>query len=287
MIKRIIRNRLLFILGLRQSLLRRSINNRKQPLKLWYWRHENAKGNFGDEITPEIILSIFGYRTEWTPITECEIIGAGSILETAIESNNTSIKVWGSGFIVPPKKGETKERASGLDYYVVRGEETRSRIDKPHIPLGDPGLLANIVYQKSNNKSNKIGVVAHYVDVSHEVVSKMRNDYRFIVIDPLDRPQEVARQITECKLILSSSLHGLIFADSFGIPNIHIQFSDLVVGGEYKFRDYYSSINKQYKKADATRVLDDDYLRELEHGYEKVINLRKIQRGIIGAFPYK
>ena len=59
------------------------------------------------------------------------------------------------------------------------------------------------------------------------------------------------------------------------------------MGGEYKFRDYYSSIAKQYKKADVARILDDDYLRELENDYEKVINLRKIQRGIIGAFPYK
>lgn len=286
MIKKIIRNRLLFILGLRLSYLRRSINNRRKPLKLWYWRRENSKGNFGDEITPEIILNIFGYRTEWTPINECKIIGAGSILETAIESNNKTIKVWGSGFIVPPKKSATKELGS-LGYYLVRGEVTRSRINKPHIPLGDPGLLANIVYQKSNNRHNKIGVVAHYVDASHETVSKMRRDNRFVVIDPLDRPQEVARQITECRLIISSSLHGLIFADSFGIPNIHIQFSDLVVGGEYKFRDYYSSINRQYKKADVARILDDEYLQGLENDYKKVINLRKIQRNIIRAFPYK
>lgn len=286
MIKKIIRNRLLFILGLRLSYLRRSINNRRQPLKLWYWRRENSKGNFGDEITPEIILNIFGYRTEWTPINECEIIGAGSILETAIESNNKSIKVWGSGFIVPPKKNDTKELGI-LDYYLVRGEVTRSRINKPDIPLGDPGLLANVVYQKSNNRHNKIGVVAHYVDAGHETVSKMRRDNRFVVIDPLDRPQEVARQITECRLIISSSLHGLIFADSFGIPNIHIQFSDLVVGGEYKFRDYYSSINKQYEKADVARILDDEYLQGLENDYKKVINLRKIQRNIIRAFPHK
>lgn len=287
MIKKIIRNGLLFILGLRQSLLRRLINSRKQPLKLWYWRHENSKGNFGDEITPEIILSIFGYRTEWASIEKCEIIGAGSILETAIESNNKSIKVWGSGFILPPEKGKTKKDISNLDYYVVRGEKTRSRINKSHIPLGDPGLLANIVYQKSNNKSNKIGVVAHYVDANHETVSKMRGDDRFVIIDPLNRPQDVAREITECKLILSSSLHGLIFADSFGIPNIHVQFSDLVVGGEYKFRDYYSSISRQYKKANVARVLDDDYLHELQNNYKKITNLRKLQRGIIRAFPYK
>ena len=47
--------------------------------------------------------------------------------------------------------------------------------------------------------------------------------------------------LTKCERVLSSSLHGLIISDSFGIPNMRIVLSDSVIGGDYKFSDYYSA----------------------------------------------
>jgi pyruvyltransferase len=35
-------------------------------------------------------------------------------------------------------------------------------------------------------------------------------------------------------------LHGLILADAYGVPNVWAKFSDRLVGGDWKFRDYYS-----------------------------------------------
>ena len=42
-------------------------------------------------------------------------------------------------------------------------------------------------------------------------------------------------------MILSSSLHGLVAADSFGIPNIRMVCSDRIYGGDFKYDDYYSA----------------------------------------------
>ena len=58
------------------------------------------------------------------------------------------------------------------------------------------------------------------------------------------------RQIAECRFILSSSLHGLIIADSMGIPNLHVEFGDRLLGDGYKFDDYYSAYGLTHKPYD-------------------------------------
>lgn len=55
-----------------------------------------------------------------------------------------------------------------------------------------------------------------------------------------------------CKCILSSSLHGLIFADALGIPNRRIVLSDEIIGGDLKFDDYYSVYYENPEEAPET-----------------------------------
>lgn len=287
---RIIKDIELWLFGLKYSFFRRRYNSRhKEPLKLWYWRYgsENEAGNFGDEITKDIILKLFGYNSIWKPVNECEIIGAGSVIESTLnEASNNIINIWGSGFIIP---GETYNTSNikNIHFCAVRGHISRDRLGNPDIVTGDPGLLANIVYKRSSQRSEKIGVVVHYVDEDQLVVQRMKKDDRFIMIDPIDSPQNVVKKITECQLILSSSLHGLVFADSFGIPNAHIRLSDKVVGGNYKFRDYYSAIGITYHPADIEKLFDDDYLASLRKNYQPITGLCQIQRKLVRAFPYK
>lgn len=50
----------------------------------------------------------------------------------------------------------------------------------------------------------------------------------------------VYEQIGSCEYVLSSSLHGLIISDSFGIPNLHIKVTNNMRGDGFKFEDYYS-----------------------------------------------
>ena len=35
-------------------------------------------------------------------------------------------------------------------------------------------------------------------------------------------------------------MHGLVLADALGIPNRRARVSDRLIGGDYKFADYYS-----------------------------------------------
>ena len=264
--------------GLRYHIWKRRNNIKKQPIRCYWF---NGRKNFGDMITEDIVRELFGYRIIWCPKEYSNLVGAGSILTQGI---GEKAYVWGSGII---EDGDSYRE--NLIFCAVRGKSTRSRIDKKwsNIPIGDPGLLANITYPVSGIKNNKIGIMPHYVDENHPVINKMRHDDRYIIMNVADSPQENAEKISQCKLVLSSSLHGLIFADSFGIPNVHIQLSDKVIGGEYKFKDYCSAINKKYKQANIDKIFDQKYLDELIADYQPIRNLKKIQRKLIKAFPYK
>lgn len=280
---RITRDQLLWLRGLKKDFFTRRRNAHKEAIATFWWQEaENEIINFGDEITRDIIQSIFGYNCRLASIDECELIGAGSILEiAAARVNNNTIKVWGSGFI----GHDSSDNVHDTVFYAVRGEKTRARIGNRKIPIGDPGLLANIVYPKSKCSSGKIGVVAHYADHDLPIIKQFHSDKRFVLINPLQSPAEVAKQITDCRLILSSSLHGLIFSDSYNIPNIHLKLSDRLTGGIYKFEDYCSAVGKKYHAADIKKVFNDRYLDDIQNSYEPIRNLRSIQRALIRSFP--
>ena len=284
---KLFKNELLAFQGLKYSVLRRRQNIKKQPIKLYWW-HDRGNGivNFGDEITKDILMQLFGYRSIHATQNEAELIGAGSILEIASNrEGNNEMYVWGSGFMW--KDEQQAGRLERLHFCAVRGTHSRDRlgVERSGIALGDPGLLANIVYKKSTIVTDKIGIVAHFVDANEPLVQQLREDKRFKMINPLRSPEEVAFDITSCKLVLSSSLHGLIFADSFNIPNMHIQLSGNVAGGTYKFEDYYSATNRIYRGADVSRVFDKRYLEEISATFQPVDNLRKIQKDLVRSFP--
>jgi pyruvyltransferase len=48
----------------------------------------------------------------------------------------------------------------------------------------------------------------------------------------------------ECEKIISSSLHGLIISDAYGIPNARVNVSNKLFGGDFKFIDYYKSVDR-------------------------------------------
>src|SRR5690606_5814540 len=53
--------------------------------------------------------------------------------------------------------------------------------------------------------------------------------------------EELVDRVCECEVIASSSLHGLIVADAYEIPRVWLKLSDNILGGEFKFLDYFST----------------------------------------------
>lgn len=256
----------------------------KRPLRIYWWRYEYPeKLNFGDEITPLLIEKIFKQRTAWAEPSNCQLVGAGSIIEVLQQnSKKNPIHVWGSGFIRP---GGSNDR-DNLIFDAVRGNLSLSRIDK-NVPLGDPGILASVAFPeiRPTLKKYKIGLLPHYVDYDSPALRYLKKQPSTLIINPLWPVEKVLKSVVACEIVFSSSLHGLIVSDSFGIPNYWMPLSDSLTGGSYKFKDYYSAYGEKPKPVKPEELVGAR-IDALLHASKPRKSIQKIQEKLIEAFPF-
>lgn len=194
--------------------------------------------NFGDELSPWLIKKITGYETLQNEGQGPTYIAIGSIINRVRDKT----VVWGTGSFgpEPPRQINVKAR-----YCAVRGPLTRARIlDRggqcPRI-YGDPALLVPFFYQPQTVKKHEVGLVMRWSDKSW--LEKSVGDGVEMIDLGTSNVEHVLDKILSCKRIITSSLHGLIIADAYGIPNAWL-YSDSPKGREFKFYDYFLSVNK-------------------------------------------
>lgn len=232
-----------------------------QPIKLYYAR----LNNMGDLLNEIIVERVMGFKVERCSVLTGEMSAIGSHLGMYTYHGNPLMRaqqlingkkfphvdVWGTGFInYDDANGHFFKR--DMRFCAVRGELTRKNVErmlgrKLDIPTGDAGILADALLDDLPEKRYDIGIVPHICDLKDEGLESLVAGYEnAILINVKDEPIDVIRQIAECKTVISSSLHGLIVADSFNIPNMHLVFSDRPLGDGYKFDDYYSAYGVQH-----------------------------------------
>ena len=196
-------------------------------------------GNAGDMVAALLAEHVLGHPVTLASPEEATLTTTGSILHHLPETYSGVI--WGSGLMFR----DMEINLPNADIRCVRGPLTAARVNGglgPEVALGDAALLANeLPFPWSREKRYTVGVIPHYMDIDNEVVKEWLVGHPGTTsIDICGRVPDVLRAITECQYILSSSLHGLIFADALGVPSAWIVLSDLIAGGEFKFRDYYA-----------------------------------------------
>lgn len=198
--------------------------------------------NVGDLLNINIIEYYSGKNVVKVPIKSnfkhCLVIG--SVLQNMTQRS----VVFGSGLIHDSKAQGIKELG---DIRALRGHLTLECLEKKfnkkiNVPLGDPALLFPKIYNPEIEAKYNFGLVLHYVDESHNIkalVEKMGGR----VISVKQSPKSFVDEIKSCKCIISSAMHGLILSDAYDIPNKRVILSDKIVGGNFKFSDYYSTTN--------------------------------------------
>lgn len=226
------------------------------------------KRNFGDELNIYLLKSLLPDRhfvnyidtCNWASKNATNYLVIGSLIE---EFTTPMSEIWGAGAI---EGGKHPLKHKPKKVFAVRGELTRqylldNGVDCPPI-YGDPALLMPLIYRPEIHKINDIGLIPHVSEINHPQVQRLITEgAKLIRLDEYDSWQNVIDEICCCKTILSSSLHGLIISDAYSIPNQWITFSDNLIGGHFKFQDYFSAVGRKIDQP--MKIVSDTTLLDL------------------------
>ena len=261
LIKYINRNR-----GILSDLNRPVIQNR---VNLHWWQPTDGRQNVGDRLSPVIVENMkerYGIQCSYHVNTTRHLYAIGSIIDGGYQSAT----IWGSGILSGNRKFWWR-RIRKLDVRAVRGPETRRTLLENGIACpevyGDPAILLPLFYSPSPScKKYKYRVIHHHLfeQQCEFGLSPLTDDWKSFI-----------DEIVKSELIISSSLHGIILAEAYGVPAILLGTNlDL-----FKFRDYYYSTGRfDYPIAESIQ-------EALRTQPAPLPDLSKLQNDLIRSFP--
>ena len=226
-------------------------------MKIYYWKE---KKNFGDLLSSLLISRFSHLSSKWAKPEDAELVISGSILEHLPED-------WG-GVIAGAGKlhEESVLEFPNAKILALRGPLSAKGF-KGNFVLGDPGLLADELVPLEDKRYD-LGIIPHWTDnkLEHNPIFKKYNPK---IIRVRDDPLEVIKEIGRCKKIVSSSLHGIILADAFGIPR-RIEIAPRMIthkyqeGGLFKWMDYSASLGVKLQVG-ITQEIDRNIIQEIQY----------------------
>lgn len=265
----------------------------KKPL---YFLYDEGPNNLGDVFNP-YLLDFFGVnyitligdqKRKWHGVDKIDLMAVGSTLQRVVNPSylkaqymrlykHKVLNIYGTGFI--------EERKSPHEYFIrplnilaLRGEVTKKRCEEilkrklDGIALGDPGLLFSKIFPDSGSyKRYDVGIVPHYIHKLNKYLNNIQlRKLKYKIIDIQNGVENTLTDIRDCRFILSSAMHGIIAADSYGIPNKWFKLDIPVVGDEYKYHDYYSAfgIYNQTPINLVSEIIMDEDIQKLASDYK-------------------
>lgn len=197
----------------------------------WWEAHEGI--NFGDDLSRVIVERILGHSVRHRVLESNGklLLAAGSILHYARDGD----VIWGSGFRENPL---LENRFRHLDVRAVRGPRTREflltmGIDCPKI-YGDPAVLMGHLFPEFKKEEP----IYDYIIIPNIGEIQCFINYKNVVL-PTSPWKEIVKKMMQSRLVISSSLHGIIVAESFGIPARLLKMT--WIEPLLKYQDYYES----------------------------------------------
>lgn len=203
-------------------------------IKAFWYKSKNV----GDTLTPIIVEHFTGQPVQYVErTTRGKLLAVGSIMN-ALRLNDV---VWGAGVL---RQTDSFINRKNFTVLAVRGKLSEAKLHKEVGVYGDPALLLPLMYNPPVECQYEVGYIPHYVE---KAIAAEHHDFsrpEVLFIDVEDDWKTVVENIKSCKRIVSSSLHGIIIAEAYGIPAEWIYYTDKVIGQGFKFRDYLTGTGR-------------------------------------------
>jgi len=275
-----------------------------EEIGLYYYKCANA----GDMLNEILIDRLFHIRTKEENFGKSDMIAVGSVMERivrgvpateyikkvqSVADKTRTLHVWGTGFIRAYEDFSDMEFIRPVHICAVRGELTKKAIEKiTGQPLScvtaDPGILAPLLLKQLPEKKYTLGIIPHVIEREAEAYKSIsERQPGSAVIDLTAHPVDVLNKIAACETVISTSLHGLIFADALGIPSRWCELTDKILGNGFKYRDYYSAFGIEETAFDL-KGGEFPTPEEIKQNYKvKIKDVKKKQKELIQCFPYR
>lgn len=249
----------------------------KNQVNLEWWKGKTNVGDYLANVVYEWMLQQRAIDKHTNVGKTKHLLTIGSILAMG----NFDATVWGSGIHVTWSISQIfKQRHyRRYDIRAVRGPITKKILDAagykcPDI-FGDPAILMPLIYLPNKiEKKYDISVVEHLTDNDTNVNDDLCN---FINVKTEDYKYFID-EIVSSRKIISSSLHGIILAETYGIPAV---FWNKNMNSEVmKFYDWYLGTGRSDIKI--ANSLDEAINMEPM----KLPNLSEMRERLISVFPY-
>lgn len=261
-----------------------SIIEERKPIYINAWVDTDKEGNlknrnWGDDINIYFLSEICNrdvkiYDKTNRKDTNYQVIG--SIICNTLTNNRTVI--WGSG--IPDDR--TNLTIKPKKVCAVRGPMTRKKLISKGISCpevyGDPALLLPLYYKPQVEKKYKVGLIPHFSNINHDIIKEMskKEGVKIINLSKYNKWTDIIDEILSCEIIVSESLHGLILAGAYELPNIWINIEDnpRKNKGYFKYHDFFLSLGKDRLAPLSLKLLKN--VKDIEmiaKKYERVNNI--------------
>lgn len=253
--------------------LPRKTKKNRVNIHWWSMRNQDQMENVGDHLSVTITQYMLALKNLSLdiPVKETKhLYTVGSIIQGGAQN----AVIWGSGLKHGIDDfGFLSRRTRKLDVRLVRGPETRKALLAagyacPEL-YGDPAILMPLIYTPEKNEKSKHLIVLHH-ETTRKIpgsITPVTNNYKHFL-----------NQLCNTELVISSSLHGIILAETYGIPAILL--SDKETENMFKYNDYYYSTGRiNYP---VTRSVEE----ALQTDPPELPDFTTIRQNIIKTFPY-
>ena len=252
-------------------------------LNWWHIKYGQEQQNFGDMLSPVI----FDYMCQYYKLDPEKVVSKTRhlyIVGSILFFENQDAVVWGAGSLKKIERNFNnilhQRIMRTLDIRAVRGPLTKENLvgmgTRCLDVFGDPAVLLPLIYKPKISTKKSVVVIPHIKD-------KIYQSYEGCTILDLktNNWQKIVDCIASAQYVISSSLHGIIVAESYGIPAILLR--PQTESNLFKYYDYYYGTRRT--KIPSVGSIDEGLSFDISD-VESIPDLSSIQKGLIQSFPY-